>query len=277
VAIADGEGLYLVAWSIGSKLFRLNAGYDERWSVQLMPLNIGMFFPMPDEIIAFDDQGNAFVAYQIFDDDVPIYAKHFNRPPLAPAGLHDVLVQGFTPGGGFLGARLFGGPGVDHPAGLTVHAGQVTMAGAARLIKHDPTTSPNRTMEWDLLVVRGGLGDDKPEAIQTLDLSRDDYAHQVITGADGTLTFAGRMDYVQVDTNSEVENGKGLLLALSPDLQHHSMLTLVGPRDVHVYAVKPLPDGRLVFAGIRNAPLTHTDPAETNNEGVLGIAPPLRP
>ena len=82
---------------------------------------------------------------------------------------------------------------------------------------------------------------------------------------------------MQVDTNSEVENGNGLLMALTPDLQPANKVTLVGPRDVQVEAVLALPDGRAVFAGIRNGPLTHTPPAETHNEGMLGVLEALPP
>ena len=80
---------------------------------------------------------------------------------------------------------------------------------------------------------------------------------------------------MQVDTNSEVENGKGLVMALTPDLVPASNVTLAGPRDVQVEAVVALPDGRAVFAGIRNGPLTHTPPEQTSNEGMLGVLEPL--
>jgi hypothetical protein len=86
----------------------------------------------------------------------------------------------------------------------------------------------------------------------------------------------GRTDYVQVDTNSEVENGKGLLLTLSPDLTRHTALELPLPRDVQVRAARLLPDGNLLFSGTRDGPLTHTEPSMTHNDGFWGIAR-LRP
>src|SRR5262249_53337078 len=61
LAVADGEGLYLVAWSIGDKLYRIDPDDRERWSVQLMPANVGMAFFPAEERIAFDEQGNVFV------------------------------------------------------------------------------------------------------------------------------------------------------------------------------------------------------------------------
>jgi len=87
-----------------------------------------------------------------------------------------------------------------------------------------------------------------------------------------TIYIGGRTDYVQVDTNSEVENGKGLLLSLSPDLSIQASLLLPGPRDVQVRALRRSPDGRVVFAGMRDGPLTHTDPTMTNNDGIWGVA-----
>ena len=75
-----------------------------------------------------------------------------------------------------------------------------------------------------------------------------------------------------LDTNSEVENGEGLLLSLSAGLSVQTPVTLPGPRDVQVRALRCLPDGRLVIAGMRDGPLTHTDVTMTNNDGFWGIA-----
>jgi hypothetical protein len=81
---------------------------------------------------------------------------------------------------------------------------------------------------------------------------------------------------VKVDTNSEVENGKGLFLTLRADLTQESTVELVGPRDVQVRTLRLRSDGSLVFAGTRDGPLTHTDPVMTNNDGVWGIVQPSR-
>lgn len=40
---------------------------------------------------------------------------------------------------------------------------------------------------------------------------------------------------------------------------------------MQLLALRLATDGRLVFAGMRNGPLTHTDRAMYNNEGVLGV------
>jgi hypothetical protein len=65
--------------------------------------------------------------------------------------------------------------------------------------------------------------------------------------------------------------------SLSPDLAKRTVVNLPGPRDVQLRALRLAPDGRMFFAGMRNGPLTHTDPALLHNEGVLGatrIDPP---
>jgi hypothetical protein len=126
-------------------------------------------------------------------------------------------------------------------------------------------------MEWDLVAMRSSLDDASADVYRTLDLSRDDFGWAMAEAADGTIDIAGRTDYVQVDTNSEVEDGKGLLLTVSPDLASQSAIDLTGPRDVQLRALRRLPDGRLVFAGMRDGPLTHTDPAMTFNDGVWGV------
>jgi len=75
-----------------------------------------------------------------------------------------------------------------------------------------------------------------------------------------------------VDTNSEVEDGKGLLLTLRPDLTRASVLELPMPRDVQVRALRMLPDGNVLLAGTRDGPLTHTERSMTHNDGFWGVA-----
>ena len=215
VGLADGEGLYLLAeWTYGFKLYRLDADYRRIWGVQLMPANIGMAFQTSPSLLARDDNA-VYAAMQIFQDDVHIYGEHFGRTALAPLGSYDVLVQRFDPDGGFGAARLFGGPAVDHPSAMAVHDGVVLVGGAARITKHD---APNRTMEWDIAMMRGRVDEASALEYRTIDLARDDFGWALAEAPDGHLVVGGRTDYVQVDTNSEVENGKGLLLTLGPDL-----------------------------------------------------------
>ncbi len=274
VGLADGEGVYLLAWTFGAKLYRLSREYTQRWNALVMPANLGMAFYFIHELLASDEDGRVYVAYQIFEDDVHIYNEHFKRAPLQAIGTYDVLVERFDPDGTFSGSQLYGGPGGDAPTGMTAHRGNVLVTGGSRVTKFD---LPNRTREWDLFVLRGALDDPSTVSYRTLDLARDDFGWAMAEAADGTIYLAGRTDYVQVDTNSEVEDGKGLLVALSPDLTRRTTLTLSGPRDVQLQALGLVPDGRLIFAGMRNGPLTHTDPAMTFNEGVLGATRLARP
>ena len=267
VGLADGEGLYLLAWTYGVKLYKLSADYAETWDTQIMPANLGMTFSFIDELLATDEDGGIYVASQIFEDDVHVFNDHFQRGSLEPVDSYDVLVERFDPDGTFAHAAVFGGPGGDAPTGMTARSGKVLVTGSARITKFD---RPNRTREWDLFVLRGDLDDGSLESYSPIDLARDDFGWAMAEAADGTIYIAGRNDYVQVDTNSEVEDGKGLLLALSPDLSERATLSLIGPRDVQLLALRLATDGRLVFAGLRNGPLTHTDRAMHNNEGVLG-------
>ena len=250
VGVPEGEGLYLLAeWTYGFKLYRLDAANRRLWGVQVMPATVSEAFQFSPSLVARDDDGALYVATQIFQDDVPIYGQHFGRGALAPLGSYDALVQRFEADGTFAGARLFGGTAVDHPSAMTVHGGVVLIAGAARLTKHD---APNRTMEWDIAIARGRLDEASALDYRTIDLARDDFGWALAQTPDGRLVVGGRTDYVQVDTNSEVENGKGLLLTLGPDLGRQAMLELPLPRDVQVRALRVLPDGDLLLAGTRD-------------------------
>jgi hypothetical protein len=273
-ALADGEALYLVAWTYGAKLYRLGPDHTTAWSTQIMPANVGMAFNFLSELSAIDDAGRILVAYQIFQDDVHIYNEHFRRAPLAPIDSYDVLIQRFDADGTPSGARIFGGPGGDAPTGMVAHADGVVVTGAVRRAKHD---LPNRRMEWDLFVARGSVEREAPDVYTTVDVARDDFAWGMAEAADGTLYLAGQTDYVQVDTNSIVEDGKGLVLALSPDLQRQTSVILPGPRDVIVQSIDLLGDGRVAVAGTRNGPLTHTEQAMQFNEGFWGTIRPTGP
>jgi hypothetical protein len=269
VGVPEGDGLYLLAeWTYGFKLYRLDATDRRVWGVQVMPANIGVAFEPSPSLIAHDDDA-VYVATQIFQDDVPIYGEHFGRSALAPLGSYDALVQRFDADGTFAGARLFGGAAVDHPSAMTVDGGVVLIAGAARITKHD---APNRTMEWDVAMMRGRVEEDSALEYRTIDLARDDFGWALAQTPDGRLILGGRTDYVQVDTNSEVENGKGLLLTLGQDLSRQAVLVLPMPRDVQLRALRLLPDGDVVLAGTRDGPLTHTEPSMTHNDGFWGIA-----
>jgi len=267
--VADGEGLYLlVEWSYGFKLYRLDGSNRRLWGRQVMPANVGMAFQLSPSLIVRD--GDAVdVATQIFEEDLHFYGEHFGRAPLTPLGSYDVLVQRFEADGTFAGARLFGGPTVDHPSAMTARDGVVVVAGAARTTKFD---TPNRTMEWDIAVMRGRVEGVAPPEYRTIDLARDDFGWALAETPGGGLIVGGRTDYVQVDTNSEVENGKGLLLVLQPDLTEQSVVELPMPRDVQVHALRMLSNGRLVFAGTRDGPLTHTERSMTRNDGFWGVA-----
>jgi hypothetical protein len=269
VGVADGEGLYLLAeWTYGFKLYRLDAGNRRVWGVQLMPASISQVFQFSPSLVARDDDA-VYVVTQIFQDDVHIYGEHFGRSALEPLGSYDALVQQFDADGTFAGARLFGGPAVDHPSAMTVQNGVVLIAGAARITKHD---APNRTMEWDVAMMRGRVDEVSALDYRTIDLARDDFGWALAQTPDGRFIVGGRTDYVQVDTNSEVENGKGLLLALGPDLSRQAVLELPTPRDVQVRALRVLPDGDVVLAGTRDGPLTHTESSMTHNDGFWGVA-----
>ena len=109
VGMADGEGLTMLAWTYGAKLYRLAADGAVTWETQVMPANVGMAFSFIRELLATDEAGRVHVAYQIFDEDVAIYNQHFDRAPLAAVGTYDVLVERFDADGTFSAAQSSAG------------------------------------------------------------------------------------------------------------------------------------------------------------------------
>jgi hypothetical protein len=75
----------------------------------------------------------------------------------------------------------------------------------------------------------------------------------------------------QVDSGSLVADQTGYLLALGRDGTRQGVAWFTSERDTQVQAMAALPSGDLALAGIRNGPITHTDPGEYSNEGWVDL------
>jgi hypothetical protein len=266
-----GEEVVFVAMTHGVKLYRWDAGLQTRWSTQVMPANyFNALLYSDQEQLAWDEQGNLLVAWSMFASQAEAWRLHFGRTLSWRGGRQDIVVLRFGQDGRFQLARTFGGEGNEvELAGLAVHRGEVVLGAMENLLKSD---RPNDTTEWDLVLMRGRLEDGALSLHRTLHVSREDWLHDFRVDARGHCYFAGTTDFVQVDTNSWIEPGKGLLLKTDENGERLGLLELTGPRHVAVTHLALRPDGTLQFGGTSDGPLTHTPLDAWFNETVLGLA-----
>ncbi|WP_257451598.1 hypothetical protein [Archangium lipolyticum] len=270
-AVVLGEEVVFMAMTHGVKLYRLDAALQTRWSSQVMPANYWNALLYSDqEQLARDEEGNLLVAWSMLSSQAEAYRLHFGRALPWRGGRRDIVVQRFGQDGQFQLAQTFGREGNEvELAGLAVHRGEVVLGAMENLLKSD---RPNDTLEWDLVLMRGRLEDGALSLHRTLDISREDWLHDFRVDARGHCYFAGTTDFVQVDTNSWVEPGKGLLLKTDENGEQLGRLELTGTRHVQVTHLAFRPDGTLQFGGTTDGPLTHTPLDEWFNETVLGFA-----
>ena len=104
-----------------------------------------------------------------------------------------------------------------------------------------------------------------------VDLCADDFIADALPTSDGGFLAAGAACGEQADTGSLLKYEVGYVLALGADGKPVSVDWFTGERDTQVQALAASPTGELAVAGIRNGPITHTDPSQFSNEGWVAL------
>jgi hypothetical protein len=141
--------------------------------------------------------------------------------------------------------------------------------GVAALSLAPRPPEPNKTLNyntWFASIDRDGhlIG------IHELDLGDDDWPHALSACGPG-FCIAGELGTRFVDTRSQVEFARGYVLALGTDGHRVGLVTLHGPRRNTIDSLAVRADGRVVFSGSTDGPITHTDPSEWNATALLGV------
>ncbi|MBZ4423142.1 hypothetical protein [Myxococcus sp. RHSTA-1-4] len=270
-ALALGEEVAFIVWSHGLKLYRLAPGLDLAWDLQLMPDHSWMDVLANQEQLTLDAEGNLLVGWGMFRSEAAAWQQRFGRELAWRGGEADILVQRISPDGRFLSAQLHGNEQTEQLVGMGVHQGELLIGAVSRVLKHD---RPNDTTEWDLVLMRARLEAGTLLQHRVIDVAREDLAYDFQVDAQGRVWFAGVSDFLQVDTNSLVEFGQGLLLRTDVQGERTESLLLKGPRHVTVRRLALHPDGTLRFAGTFDGPITHTgdeDPSLGFSHVMLGV------
>lgn len=267
-AVAQGEEVLFLAWTYGVKLYRLDAALRTRWDVQAMPDNDSMVGLVPQELLTLDARGNALVAWTVSDRQAEAYRRHFGRAVPWEDDTFKVLVQRYSAQGVFQQLRTFGHPGTELVSGMALRGDELLLGADLLIAKHD---RPNDTLEHELLLLRGRMEDGTQTLARVMDVSREDYLEDFKVDEQGACYFAGITDALQVDTNSVVEYGQGLILRTSADGEEREVLRLPGPRHVRVRRIALAPGGGVVFAGTFDEFITHTPKEEQWQRTMLGF------
>lgn len=267
--VAQGDALFFLAWTYGVKLYRLDASLQTRWDVQVMPDTDELGRGTPQELLTLDGRGNVLVAWGLNDRQAEAYRRHFGRALPWREDPYEVAVQRYSPEGVLQQTRTFShAGGGERVMGMAARGDELLLGADVLLTKHD---RPNDTREAEFLLLRGPQEDGAQTLARVLDVSREDYLSDFKVDAAGACYFAGSTDALQVDTNSVVEYGKGVILKTGVDDGERRTLTLPGPRNVAVQRIALTPDGGLVFAGIFDGPITHTPQGEWQQKTMLGF------
>lgn len=92
---------------------------------------------------------------------------------------------------------------------------------------------------------------------RSIDVLREDLPYAASVFEDGRIAVVGTFDFLQVDTNSVVENGSGMVVILDREGTPVHTSVLRGPRHVEVTAIAAS-DDVLYIAGRLDSYITHT-------------------
>ncbi len=248
LSLLDGV-LYMTAPVFGLRIYRLSDSLVPVWAQTVVPVSDGWLFASEPQI-ATDRDGTVWVTSGTDPETARIQEVHFGTAitprPTTPAA----LLSRFDATTGQRRENLI----VDTPTvvALRVEDGIATVVGRSRIRKFD---RPNDTTEWDVFLAHASATEVLDHRL--IDVMREDLAYDGAFLDDGRIAVVGTFDFLQVDTNSWVENGSGMVLLLDRDGAPLHVSALRGPRHVEVTACAVAGD-TLYVGGKLDSYITHT-------------------
>ena len=265
---------YLLTYSYGVKVYKFDRALEVQWSQQVMPAYTWLWASSLSNKAKFtiNNYDEIFVGFELFNEDVKVYEQHFNRSFNKPIENKDIAVSVFSTDGEYQRSYLTGKQDSENLVGLVYKDNRLNIAANVRIAKPEAT---NSTTEWDMLLMSVSPDDGWMDEYQLIHIDKEDSAQDVALLPNGNILFAGTTGFVQVDTNSQVTNGNGLLVEVDESGGIVRSLIMSAPRNVIVEAAVPIDDHQILFASRYDGPITHT--CDNDNSGcytksALGIA-----
>jgi hypothetical protein len=255
------ERLYVLAYTYaGLRLYQLTQELDVNWRAPVMPVLL-MSVALERKAGLVQGPGSEIqVIFDMAEVEDQVFEQHFSRTLDKAITAQDIVVASFSDKGVFQTLTPIGKQEYWEYFADAVRVGEtVWVAGNIRSKKRD---TPNDTTELDIALLEFDPVTCVMKNHFMLDYQDEDYALSIDALPSGNLLIGGRTGYIQVDTNSEVTYGSGLLLEVAPNGQPLRSATFATPRDVGVMNVVPLDADCQLFAGWNDAPITHTCEAD---------------
>ncbi len=254
-----GEDLYMLAYTYGVKLYKLNNDLSVAWDVQAMPAHSFLWTSLLQNKADFTrtDTGQIAVALGGYAEEATIYEHHFNRTLNKEGKSLDNILVVYSQDGEFINNFTIGAQ--EYSEGLVALESSddtLWLAGNVRHNKNDASSKSNT--EWDLLLSSYSVTTGEELSYKLIDVNREDYAHSFQVLGNQDFIFSGVNGFSQADTNSITSYGSGMLVQVNTNGDVVKSLALSSPRHVLINAASSTTSGEIFFAGIYNAPITHT-------------------
>ncbi len=270
----DGS-IYLMAYTYGVKLYRFDSSLNSEWDVQVMPAHTWLWTHLIQNNVSFtvNDAGEVFVAFELFDTDADIYEMHFNRTLNKTNDLGDIAISSYLTDGQYQQTVLLGKDEYsENLTGIVYQDNKLWLGGQVRHKKQDATQS---TSEWDLFLMSALPNDGAVSDYHLVNFDKEDSVFDFTVLPNGNFIFAGSTGYIQVDSNSQVSNGSGLIVEVNHAGELLKRSVMSEPRNVAVKSVVAINDEDILFSNTYDGPITHTcdsDDSLCYEKAAIGIA-----
>ena len=272
----DGS-LYVMAYTYGIKTYRISENLNTVWGAQVMPAYTYLWTHLIQNgaALAVNEQGDVYVAFELFDDDILIYEHHFGRSLDAQDNPDDnasIGVSVFNNSGQYQRSFLAGVP--EYSEQLVAIGFQNEWFWIGGNVRHDKFENADRT-EWDLLLMRYSSADGTLFDYNLIHHDEGDFAYDVELLSNGNFLYGGVTGFRQAETNSIVSNGTGMLVEVTQEGEIARKQTMPEPRHVSINLIHAVNDNQILFANTYNGPITHTcdnDDSLCYQDAAVGVA-----
>jgi hypothetical protein len=207
-----------------------------------------------------DERGYIYVATGLVRQVALVWENHFDEHINGEINESEILVMSYDEQGNYLTNHMVGSNDVLILADISVDSERILVSSSNRIKK---LTDASGSTEWDLVLTELSLDLALSPNYSVLNFDQEDSIAGHLPLENNELLVWGSNGYRQVDTNSQVSNGKGFIkkIILIPGKTAEitaDVSYLDGPRDVGISAVLKIEGGKLLVAGSFDGPITHT-------------------
>lgn len=257
----DGA-LYMMAYTYGVKMYKLDSDFNVDWDVQVMPAYTWLWGTLLTNTSSFTvtDSGDVYVAFELFGTDSDIYEQHFlkslpNKQSSGSVGISVVNNDGLIERTFAIGEEAYSESLTD----IEVTDDKLWLGASVR---HSPNASGSNS-EWDLLLMSADLETGETLSYHLIDHNKEDIAHDFLLQSNDQFAFGGITGFHQADTNSQTSDGNALILEVNSLGEVINQKEFDLARDTYITGFSMDGDS-FIYDYVFDGPITHTCDAEAN-------------